>query len=42
MPTFLHEIEQSLRILFGLSAQVNIVYIFAINPDFNENDKEMP
>jgi hypothetical protein len=45
IPTFLNEINQSLGILCGLntkkSTKVNIVYIFTINPDFNENDKEM-
>ena len=41
MSTFLHRIKQGFRILFCLSAQVNIAYILAINPDLNENDKEM-
>lgn len=45
IPTFLNEIDRGLGILCGLytkkSTKVNIVYIFTINPDFNENDKEM-
>jgi hypothetical protein len=30
-PTFLHQIKRSFGILFGLSAQVSIAFIFEIN-----------
>jgi hypothetical protein len=40
-PTFLHQIKQCFGILFGLSAQVNMAFIFDINTNLNENYKEM-
>ena len=40
-PTFQKDTQLGLWILFGLIAKVIILYIFAINPDLNENDKEM-
>jgi hypothetical protein len=40
-PTFLHQIKRCFGILFGLSAQVNMAFIFDINTNFNENNKEM-
>jgi hypothetical protein len=41
-PTFLHKIKRCFGILFGLSAQVNMAFIFEINTNLNENhDKEM-
>jgi hypothetical protein len=39
--TFLHQIKRCLGILFGLSAQVNMAFIFGINTNLNENHKEM-
>jgi hypothetical protein len=39
--TFLHQIKQCFVILFGLSAQVNMAFIFEINTNLNENYKEM-
>ena len=33
--------EPTWHILFGLSAQVNMVFIFDININLNENNKEM-
>jgi hypothetical protein len=40
-PTFLHQIKRCSGILFGLSAQVNMAFIFEINTNINENHKEM-
>jgi accessory colonization factor AcfC len=40
-PTFLHQIKRCFDILFGLSAQVNMAFIFEINTNLNENHKEM-
>ena len=40
-PTFLHQIKQYFGILFGLSAQIVMAFIFDINTNFNENYKEM-
>jgi hypothetical protein len=40
-PTFLHQIKRRFGILFGLSAQVNMAFIFEINTNLNENHKEM-
>ena len=40
-PTFLHGIKRCFGILFGLSAQVNMAFIFDINTNLNENNKEM-
>jgi hypothetical protein len=40
-PTFLHRIKRCCGILFGLSAQVSMVFIFDINTNLNENNKEM-
>jgi hypothetical protein len=37
-PTFLHRIKQRFGILFG---QVNMAFIFEINTNLNENNKEM-
>jgi hypothetical protein len=34
-PTFLHQIKQCFGILFGLSAQVNMAFIFEINTNLN-------
>jgi hypothetical protein len=39
--TFLHLIKRCCGILFGLSAQVNMTFIFDINTNLNENNKEM-
>ena len=39
--TFLHQIKRCFGILFGLSAQVNMAFIFDINTNLNENYKEM-
>jgi hypothetical protein len=39
--TFLHLIKRCCGILFGLSAQVNMAFIFDINTNLNENNKEM-
>jgi hypothetical protein len=35
-PTFLHQIKRCFGILFGLSAQVNLAFIFDINTNLNE------
>ena len=40
-PTFIHQIKRCFGILFGLSAQVNMAFIFDINTNLNENNKEM-
>ena len=40
-PIFLHRIKRCFGILFGLSAQVNMAFIFDINTNLNENNKEM-
>ena len=40
-PTFLHQIKRCFGILFGLSAKVNMAFIFEINTTLNENHKEM-
>jgi hypothetical protein len=40
-PAFLHQIKRCFGILFGLSAQVNMAFIFEINTNLNENHKEM-
>ena len=40
-PTFLHQIKRCFGILFGLSTQVNMAFIFGINTNLNENYKEM-
>ena len=40
-PTFLHRIKRCFGILFGLSAQVSMAFIFDINTNLNENNKEM-
>jgi hypothetical protein len=40
-PTFPHQIKRCFVILFGLSAQVDMAYIFEINTNLNENHKEM-
>jgi hypothetical protein len=40
-PIFLHRIKRCFGILFGLSAQVNLAFIFDINTNLNENNKEM-
>ena len=40
-PTFLHQIKRRFGILFGLSDQVNMAFIFEINTNLNENHKEM-
>jgi hypothetical protein len=40
-PTFLHQMERCFGILFGLSAQVSMAFIFEINTNLNENHKEM-
>jgi hypothetical protein len=40
-PTFLHQIKRYFGILFGLSAQIVMAFIFDINTNFNENYKEM-
>jgi hypothetical protein len=40
-PTFLHQIKWCFGILFGLSAQVNMAFIFDINTNLNKNYKEM-
>jgi hypothetical protein len=40
-PTFLHRIKRCFGTLFGLSAQVNMAFIFDININLNENYKEM-
>jgi hypothetical protein len=40
-PTFLHRIKRCFGILFDLSAQVNMIFIFEINTNLNENNKEM-
>jgi len=39
--TFLHRIKRCFGILFGLSAQVSMAFIFDINTNLNENNKEM-
>jgi hypothetical protein len=39
-PTFLHQIKRCFGILFGLSAQVSMAFIFDINTNLNENHKE--
>ena len=39
--TFLHQIKRCFGILFGLNAQVILPFISDINPNLNENDKEM-
>jgi hypothetical protein len=36
-----YEFKRCFGILFGLSAQVNMVFIFDINTNLNENNKEM-
>jgi hypothetical protein len=40
-PTFLHHIKRCVGVLFGLSAQVSMAFIFDINTNLNENYKEM-
>jgi hypothetical protein len=40
-PTFLHQIMRCFGILFGLSAQVIMAFIFDINTNLNDNYKEM-
>jgi hypothetical protein len=40
-PTFFHQIKRCFGILFGLSAQVIMAFIFDINTNLNEIDKEM-
>jgi hypothetical protein len=40
-PTFFHRIKRCFGILFGLSAQVNMAFMFDINTNLNENNKEM-
>jgi hypothetical protein len=40
-PTFLHQIKRCFGILFGLSARVNMAFIFEINTNLNENHKKM-
>jgi len=40
-PTFLHRIKRCFGIIFGLSAQVNMAFIFDINTNLNENNKKM-
>jgi hypothetical protein len=40
-PTFLHQIKRCFGILFGLSAQVIMAFIFDINTNLNEIYKEM-
>jgi hypothetical protein len=35
-PTFLHQIKRCFGILFGLSAQVIMAFIFDINTNLNE------
>jgi hypothetical protein len=36
-----NQIKRCFGILFGLSAQVNMAFIFEINTNINENHKEM-
>jgi hypothetical protein len=38
---FFHRIKRCFGILFGLSAQVNMAFMFDINTNLNENNKEM-
>jgi hypothetical protein len=38
---FLYQIKRCFGILFGLSAQGNMAFIFDINTNLNENYKEM-
>ena len=40
-PTFLFQIKRCFGILFGLSVQVNMAFIFNINTNLNKNYKEM-
>lgn len=40
LPTILIGIKHSLGILLGLSYQINVLNIFSINPNLNENDME--
>jgi hypothetical protein len=40
-PPFLHQIKRCFGILFGLSGQLNMAFIFDINANLNENYKEM-
>jgi hypothetical protein len=39
--TFLHRIKRCFVILFGLSVQVSMAFIFDINTNLNEDNKEM-
>jgi len=40
-PTFFHQIKRCFGILFGLSGQINMTFVFDINAILNENYKEM-
>ena len=39
--TFLHRIKLCFGMVFGLSAAVNMGFIFDINTNLSENDKKM-